>query len=128
MAKPFTVKFKVEGTQAMRAQLRQLSQDYPRETNLAIFREGYGVFVKSQELVPVDTGNLRGTALVNAVTDQGGVGKFEIIYPANYALVVHEIHDTHSKFLETPLFAATQGMAKRMRDDIFRLVTAKVKA
>jgi hypothetical protein len=75
------------------------------------------VFNESQRLVPVDTGNLkasgrftpaeRGASIV-ATIGYGGTA-------AGYALVVHEIHATRSKYLEKPAREETSRFIEDVR-------------
>lgn len=59
------------------------------------------VFERSQELVPVDTGNLKGSGSMQKTGDH----EFEVGYSADYALAVHEVFASHAapttwKYLE----------------------------
>lgn len=78
-----------------------------------LYRTGVRILNRSQELVPVDTGTLKGSGRVlqpevegDRVTVTVGYGYGPQMNPATgespsgYALIVHEIHPTKSKYLE----------------------------
>lgn len=61
---------------------------------------------RSQQLTPVDTGNLKGSAYTQAWQAPGGNPGAEIGFTASYAVFVHEVQASHKgkgqwKFLET---------------------------
>lgn len=63
---------------------------------------------RSQQLTPIDTGNLKGSAYTQAWQAPGGNPGAEIGYTASYAPFVHEVeashrHPTQWKFLETAM-------------------------
>ena len=61
---------------------------------------------RAQQLSPVDTGNLKGSAFTNAYDTPKGPGA-EIGFTASYAVFVHEVRAKHKvgqwKFLQTAL-------------------------
>ena len=91
--------------------LKAGAEDTPQAIAQAIYEEANVIFAKSQVLVPVDTGVLRGSGGVSA-PQMGNTGYFvDIFYggpAASYALFVHEIignyHNppTQAKYLEQP--------------------------
>ena len=61
------------------------------------------VYNESQRRVPVDTGNLKASARIDPATQRSMVAT--VGYggtSAAYALAVHELHRTKSKYLEAP--------------------------
>jgi hypothetical protein len=65
------------------------------------------IFNESQRNVPVDTGNLKASARLEYARGDGMTA--EVTYggtAAGYALIVHEIHPSKSKYLEEPARAA----------------------
>lgn len=93
----------------------------------ALFAEGHGIIVQSQELVPVDTGLLRSTARVERPLITRASVEVEVSFGAGgiapYAAIVH--FDTEafhpvgqSHYLQQPLFQATNGFAQRIANDL----------
>ena len=105
--------------------------DTPQAIAQAIWEEANMIFAKSQILVPVDTGVLRGSGGVSA-PQLGSQGYFvDIFYggpAAPYALYVHEIignyHNppTQSKYLEQPLMEAMDGLQSRLKGRIVGII------
>jgi hypothetical protein len=122
--------FSVFGTEVMLARLKKMRTDVPKELNKALYREAQAIFRKSQRLVPVDKGFLKGSGVVEGPTNNevligyGGPA-------APYALYVHEDPDAQHakgktyKFLEIPLMEARPGMEKRLADALDRAAEGK---
>lgn len=100
-----------------------------------IYEEANVIFAKSQVLVPVDTGALRGSGGVSAVQGQGMSAFVDIFYggpAADYALWVHEIlyyhHNapTQAKYLEQPFMQAFDSIQKNLASRIISLIQGKV--
>jgi len=101
-----------------------------------IIEEANNIFNKSQVLVPVDTGALRGSGGVSAPTvGSDGVG-VDIFYggpAASYALMVHEItqyyHNppTQAKYLEQPFMEALPNLRANMSRRIIDLIEKEVR-
>ena len=69
----------------------------------AINEAAQDVYGESQRRVPVDTGNLKSSARIDPATQREMVAT--VTYggtAAAYALPVHELHATKSKYLEAP--------------------------
>ena len=69
----------------------------------AINEAAQDVYGESQRRVPVDTGNLKSSARIDPATERAAVAT--VSYggtAAAYALAVHELHATKSKYLEAP--------------------------
>jgi hypothetical protein len=88
------------------------TQDRVAEAVNDVARE---VLSESQRVVPVDTGNLRSSARMTAAKRDAPTAR--ITYggtAAEYALAVHELHRSRSKYLEAPARAA----AGRLKDKV----------
>ena len=103
----------------------------PRAIAQAIYEEANVIFARSQVLVPVDTGILRGSGGVSS-PQQGDKGYFvDIFYggpAAPYALYVHEIignyHNppTQAKYLEQPVMEAMSTIQENIKGRIFDII------
>lgn len=123
-------KLEVFGTEILLARLKKIRNDLPKELNKALYREAQAIFRKSQRLVPVDKGFLKGSGVVEGPTNNevligyGGPA-------APYALYVHEDPDAkHAKgktfkFLERPLMESRPGMEQRLADALDRAAEGK---
>jgi hypothetical protein len=109
------ITFTLEGDWELQNVLRVAKQEAPMLVAKAIWEEANLIFAKSQILVPVDTGILRGSGGVSSI-QQGSSGAYvDIFYggpAAPYSLYVHEIlryyHNppTQAKYLEQPFMEA----------------------
>ena len=107
--------------------LKAGKEDTPQAIAQAIWEEANVIFAKSQVLVPVDTGVLRGSGGVSA-PQMGSQGYFvDIFYggpAASYALYVHEIignyHNppTQAKYLEQPVMEAMSTIQQNIKGRI----------
>ena len=105
--------------------------DTPQAIAQAIWEEANLIFAKSQILVPVDTGVLRGSGGVSA-PQRGNRGYFvDIFYggpAAPYALYVHEIignyHNppTQAKYLEQPVMEAMSTIQENIKGRIIDII------
>jgi len=97
-----------------------------------MYQEAEGIMAQSKELVPVDTGVLRGSGFVELPKVEGDRVHVDLGYggaASGYALIVHENLDAFhpngiAKFLEMPFNEALNGMAGR----VARGIRTKVKA
>lgn len=106
---------KLEGTEEMIRRLKKegkiLAQDFAKNVKKA----GLYLQRESQKIVPVDLGNLKGSAFTRWVAGKGWSITVVVGYTANYAIYVHEdLNARHkpgkvAKYLERPL------REKRMR-------------
>ena len=129
MAKNFT--FTLEGDIELRSVLETAREKSPLAVAKAIYEEANLIFAKSQILVPVDTGVLRGSGGVSA-PQQGTTGYFvDIFYggpAADYALYVHEIignyhkPPTQAKYLEQPFMEALPQIQNNISRRIMHIV------
>jgi hypothetical protein len=129
MAKTYT--FTLEGDIELKAMLEAAREKSPLAVAQAIYEEANLIFAKSQVLVPVDTGVLRGSGGVSA-PQQGTTGYFvDIFYggpAASYALAVHEIignyhkPPTQAKYLEQPFMQALPEIQNNISRRIMHIV------
>jgi hypothetical protein len=129
MAKTFT--FTLEGDIELRNVLEAAREKSPLAVAQAIYEEANLIFAKSQVLVPVDTGVLRGSGGVSA-PQKGTTGYFvDIFYggpAADYALYVHEIignyhkPPTQAKYLEQPFMEALPQIQNNISRRIMHIV------
>ena len=111
--------------------LQNSERQTPNAIAQAIYEEANVIFAKSQVLVPVDTGVLRGSGGVSA-PQMGAQGYFvDIFYggpAAPYALVVHEIignyHNppTQAKYLEQPVMEAMSTIQQNIKGRIIDII------
>jgi hypothetical protein len=119
------------GDQELINALKAGEEDTPQAIAQAIWEEANVIFAKSQVLVPVDTGVLRGSGGVSA-PQMGSQGYFvDIFYggpAASYALYVHEIignyHNppTQAKYLEQPVMEAMATIQENIRGRIIDII------
>jgi hypothetical protein len=129
MAKTFT--FTLEGDLELKAILEAAREKSPLAVAQAIWEEANLIFAKSQVLVPVDTGVLRGSGGVSA-PQKGTTGYFvDIFYggpAADYAMYVHEIignyhkPPTQAKYLEQPFMEALPQIQNNISTRIMQIV------
>jgi len=80
---------KITGIQTVLANLKRADRSLGVRAALGLKAAGLFLQRESQQLVPVDTGNLKASAFTRAT----GFGKFTTVtvgYTANYAVFVHE--------------------------------------
>lgn len=96
---------------------------------LALREHGEVVMAASKRLVPVDTGTLRGSGIVSAVSKEGTTLMIVLAYggpAAPYALAVHErlaaYHNppTQAKYLEQPMLELAPTFQPRLAQTIQR--------
>jgi hypothetical protein len=126
-----TWSFTLEGDLELQNVLRVAKEQSPLAVAQAIWEEANLIFARSQTLVPVDTGALRGSGGVSA-PQRGTNGYFVDIYyggpAAPYALYVHEIignyHNppTQAKYLEEPLVQAIPEIQNNLSRRIIHIV------
>lgn len=117
------------GVSQLMARLDEMSKAYPKELDAALYQEALAIFRKSQRIVPVDKGFLKGSGVIE------GPKNHEILIgyggpAAPYALYVHEDPEAKHKsgktykFLEIPVMDAIAGMDVRIRDRLAQKQTA----
>jgi hypothetical protein len=129
MAKTYT--FTLEGDVELQAVLRAAQLEAPKAVAIAIYEEANVIFAKSQVLVPVDTGALRGSGGVSAIQGSGQGMYVDIFYggpAASYALYVHEIignyhkPPTQAKYLEQPVMEAMSTLQENLKGRIIDII------
>lgn len=132
MAKTYT--FTLEGDVELQAVLRLAQQNAPKAVAIAIYEEANVIFAKSQILVPVDTGVLRGSGGVSAIQGSGQGMYVDIFYggpAAPYALYVHEIignyHNppTQAKYLEQPFMESLAQIQNNISRRIIHILKSR---
>lgn len=129
--KKITAKMDLFGDKELINALKSGAERSPHAIAQAIYEEANVIFAKSQILVPVDTGVLRGSGGVSA-PQQGPNGFFvDVFYggpAAPYALYVHEIIEnyhnppTQAKYLEQPLMEAQAELQKNIKARIVSII------
>ena len=101
------------------AALKRMQEDIPKELDRALYSEGLNIFRKSQRIVPVDKGFLKGSGVIEkpvnheVIIGYGGPA-------ASYALYVHEDPEAQHKpgksykFLEGPVMEALESFESRL--------------
>lgn len=128
--------FTLEGAEELKNMLIAAGDGSGKEAGQAIWEEANRIFAKSQILVPVDTGVLRGSGGVSAPQSDGQNLYVDIYYggpAAPYALLVHEIQGnyhnppTQAKYLEQPFMEALPDIQKNMANRIMELLSRSAK-
>ena len=80
---------KIEGLENLERNLEKAHREIIKRTKARAIKAGKFVLRKSQEIVPVQTGNLKASGFVR---DEGGKDSVDVVvgYTAQYALFVHE--------------------------------------
>ena len=126
-----TFQFTLEGDKELVRALQTAVAKSPMAVAQAIWEEANLIFAKSQVLVPVDTGALRGSGGVSAPQDAGQGYYVDIYYggpAAPYALLVHEIignyHNppTQAKYLEQPFMQSLSELQNHISRRIIDIV------
>ena len=132
MAKTYT--FTLEGDVELQAVLRAAQLQAPKAVAIAIYEEANVIFAKSQVLVPVDTGALRGSGGVSAIQGSGQGMYVDIFYggpAASYALYVHEIignyhkPPTQAKYLEQPFMQSLAEIQNNISRRIIHILKSR---
>jgi hypothetical protein len=126
--------FTLEGADKLASMLSSVGPEAPKVVSTVLLEEANVIFNRSQVLVPVDTGALRGSGGVSApIPVSGGVG-VDIFYggpAASYALFVHEIQHfyhnppTQAKYLEQPFMERLPDIQKNMAARIIHLIESR---
>jgi hypothetical protein len=126
--------FTLEGADKLASMLSSVGPEAPKIVSTVLLEEANVIFNRSQVLVPVDTGALRGSGGVSAaIPVPGGVG-VDIFYggpAASYALFVHEIQHfyhnppTQAKYLEQPFMERLPDIQKNMAARIIHLIESR---
>lgn len=129
-----TYSYTLTGDVELQAVLRAAQLDAPKAVAQAIWEEANLIFAKSQILVPVDTGALRGSGGVSAPQGTGKLTYVDIFYggpAASYALYVHEIignyHNppTQAKYLEQPFMESLAQIQNNIARRIVHILKSR---
>ena len=132
MANVYT--FTLTGDVELQAVLRAAQLEAPKAVAQAIWEEANNIFAKSQVLVPVDTGVLRGSGGVSAPQGSGQGIYVDIFYggpAAPYALYVHEIignyhkPPTQAKYLEQPFMESLTQIQNNISRRIIHILKSR---
>lgn len=99
--------------------LKAAGKKYPRRLARGVRKAAAFILDKSQDLVPVDTGELKESGHVEARGQEASV-----VYEAEHAVIVHEDlearHEppTQAKFLEQPLREYRQEVKDIIREEV----------
>lgn len=112
-------KGKVTGLERVVNNLNKHAKKIEKDTLDGLFIAGLKVQRDAQKLVPVDTGNLKGSAYTTKGDTTVTIG-----FTANYAIFVHENMEAHhkvgqAKFLEVAL--------RNNQDEILRILQQRAK-
>jgi len=107
---------KIEGLKELQNKIKKLHPEYAKAWRKALWHAGMFLKGEAQRRTPVDTGALRNSAQYRTLgSGWNSIG--EVSYHTIYAVAVHEVHPTKSKFLESAY--------RENRNEIFhRLSTA----
>jgi hypothetical protein len=131
-----TYSFILDGADKLKKMLTDSGKESGKEAGQAIWEEANNIFAKSQILVPVDTGALRGSGGVSAPQYDEKNLFVDIFYgdpAASYALIVHEIQGnyhnppTQAKYLEQPFMEALPNIQRNMATRIMELISRSAK-
>lgn len=109
----------VQGERELMAQFDLLRESAPSKAAAAVREAAEATLARSNELVPVDSGELRDSGTVTVEETSTGATA-TITYSAGYAMQVHEdiaAHHPHggrAKFLETALREAGPELAEAL--------------
>lgn len=117
------IRVKITGVKQVQRELGIRTPVMRQAMGRALYEEANAIFNRSQELVPVDLGNLKSSGLVHEPEFAGNTVQVQITYgntAVDYAILVHEDltmrHDppTSAKYLEIPMAEAVSGFNKRV--------------
>lgn len=114
----------IDGVRGIINGLRERRARHVRNLRVGLLRAGLMLQGESQEIVPVDTGNLRASAFTMEEIGPQQSNNIVILvgYEASYAIYVHEILDnwhapgTYAKFLEWPAHYLRHEMRAIVRE------------
>lgn len=121
------IKVTIKGDKEMAAKFRAFARKFPKDVAAALFKQSEKIMTKSKkDFVPVDTGALRSTGMVEKPKIKGKKISVTLAYggPAvDYAVDQHENLDyRHTvggpKYLERPLNEAAKTLASDLAKDL----------
>jgi len=118
--------FELKGVANMDALMRRIAEAVPNAAPEALYRRAEAISEKSDPLVPVDLGTLKGSRFVDRPQHTGTTASVRLGYggaAAPYALFVHEDMSAHhevgqAKYLEQPFLEATATLGADIADDL----------
>ena len=131
MSDGIKIDFTIKGLDKVRKMLRQHQEKAVFALKKEMYLEAEGIMTQAKELVPVDTGTLKDSGVVQLPRDEGSVIVEEFGFggpAAPYAVFVHEntvvFHKVGmAKFLEIPFRQAQRGMVDRIAAGMRRTLT-----
>lgn len=123
---------RVTGLPQARRALQMSERRWSSAFGAALYREGSRILRESLKQVPVDTGRLRSTGYVSPPIKKLLAGiVVEVGYGTHYAVRQHEdVSLRHrvgkAKYLQDPLYAASDGVTQRVVADMKKLAAAGV--
>lgn len=121
----------IRGTENLLKALLVSGDEVVREVGRFLYYEATQVFDRSQDIVPIDTGALRSSGMVNQPEVEGAEVSVTVQYggaAAPYAVIQHENLEynhappTQAKYLETPLVERIDEIGFGLRGIISRAV------
>lgn len=114
----FAIKF--TGLKKMQRAAALIGRDLSKRSEQGVMREARRILKRSQELVPVVTGDLKRSGVIEGPYKFGGKVHVNIDYGAAYASYVHEgtQYFEGRKFLERAMNEAETGMSDRLAQDL----------
>lgn len=115
----------VEGVQRIQQSFKAMPEALRAVLGQELFWEAQEAYLKSQELVPVDTGTLKSSGTVVGPVDEGDTLSVTIGYggaAGEYAVYVHEdleashLAPTQAKFLEAAIIEQSRLMGRRISE------------
>lgn len=103
---------KVEGVPALLRSLEEVKRDYQKAIGAGLKEAGLFILLKSQELVPIEYGNLRGSGFVRS-SGSGIKTEVRVGYTAEYAVWVHELVESlHGAAYNAAYIVVKKGTGK----------------
>ena|SRR3990167_768171 len=120
------VKIEIKGDKKILQEIRRLAKAYPKAAMDAVREEALDLKRRSQLIVPIDTGILKGSAFIEE-RGEGRTFEATVGYSANYAIPVHERTEVkhpvgEAKFLEKPFQATIANYFERLAARIRTLI------
>lgn len=115
----------VEGVKRIQQTFKAMPEELRAVLGQTLFWEAQEAYLKSQELVPVDTGTLKSSGTVVGPVDEGDTLSVTIGYggaAGEYAVFVHEdleayhTSPTQAKFLEQAIIEQSRQMGRRISE------------
>lgn len=121
------IEFNIQGGKELERKLRLLGPLALKVAGRSLYESAEEVMADSKEnYVPVDTGNLRSTGVVDLPVTRGHEVEVQLGYggpAANYAIYVHEMNKAYRngkqwKYLQQPLEQRLPKIGEKLKDDL----------